>query len=177
MDRVKLYIYLLEQDDPRKCTSLKLVRFKLANPIYSVRQIPKGSVVLNPYINEVFSPMDRELLKLGLVAIDCSWKNCKEVFNGWKRGISKRLPILWAGNPIHYGHLSILSSAEALASALFIAGFKEQANEILSKFKWGSTFLSLNKYILEDYAKCKDMNEILKVESEYLAIVMRSEKC
>ncbi|MCS7117138.1 MAG: DUF367 family protein [Nitrososphaerota archaeon] len=167
-DRVKLYLYLLEQDDPKKCTSLKLVRFKLAIPIYSLRQIPKNSVVLNPYAHTVFSPSDRELLRSGLVAVDCSWKRCKEVFDGWKRGMNRRLPLLWAGNPIHYGHLSILSSAEALAAALFISGFKEQAKEVLSIFKWGSTFLSLNRYVLEDYVKCKDANEVLKVEGEYM---------
>jgi ribosome biogenesis protein Tsr3 len=37
-----------------------------------------------------------------------------------------------------------LSSAEALAAALYITHFGEMANLILSKFSWGNNFKSLN---------------------------------
>jgi len=55
-----------------------------------------------------------------------------------------------------------------LAAALYIAGFSEQAKELLSKFKWGSQFITLNKELLEGYAQAKNSSEIVKVQNEYI---------
>lgn len=158
---------MMGEDDPKKCTSAKLTRFKLATPIYSVKRIPRHAILLNPYSHETLSPKDQELLKYGLVAVDCSWKNCEAVFRRRWRGVNRRLPLLWAANPIHYGHPSILSSAEALAAALYITGYKEEAKRVLSIFKWGETFLTLNHNILEDYSRCGGVEDVLRVEREY----------
>lgn len=57
-----------------------------------------------------------------------------------------------AGNPTNYGIIGRLSTAEAIAAALIITGFRDQGEKILSLFKWGSTFLSLNEDPLESYA-------------------------
>ena len=72
----------------------------------------------------------------GLVVIDCSWKKGTSIFSKSFRGRNKRLPILQAGNPINYGKLFTLSSAEALAACLFIIGFRDDAELILSKFRY-----------------------------------------
>ena len=57
---------------------------------------------------------------------------------------------------------------EALVAALFIAGFREKASQLLSIFKWGHTFIELNQERLENYAKAKDSTEIIKVQAHFI---------
>lgn len=49
-----------------------------------------------------------------------------------------------------------------------IAGFEELALLLLKKFKWGTTFLELNKVLLGRYAACQSEEELLGVEKEFL---------
>lgn len=164
---VELYSLLLKQDDPKKCTSAKLSRLRVLKPIYSLRQIPKSAILLNPMSASVFSAADGPKLNFGLVVIDCSWKRISDTFNRSFPGQHRRLPLLLAANPTNYGHLSTLSSAEALAASLYVAGFEEQARLVVSKFKWGPTFLTLNHDPLEDYRKAKNQEEITQLEKAY----------
>jgi pre-rRNA-processing protein TSR3 len=69
-----------------------------------------------------------------------------------------------AGNPTNYAKATKLSTVEALAGALQIAGFKEEAEKILSIFTWGHTFMELNTDLLEVYASAKDSAEIVKMQ-------------
>jgi pre-rRNA-processing protein TSR3 len=73
-----------------------------------------------------------------------------------------------AANPVNYGIPTKLSTVEALAAALYIAGFSEQAKELLSKFKWGPQFIALNAELLEDYAQAKNSADVVKVQNEYI---------
>jgi pre-rRNA-processing protein TSR3 len=165
---VKLFVYQMRQDDPRKCTSAKLCRFLLAKPVFHVSHIPRGAIVLNPAASEVLCPTDRELIRRrGLIAVDCSWEKADEVFARRFPGINRRLPLLLAANPVNYGRLFKLSSAEALAAALHIAGFKKEAGRLMSIFKWGSTFYTLNKRLLEEYSLAKNGGEIRNLERAY----------
>jgi pre-rRNA-processing protein TSR3 len=44
---------------------------------------------------------------------------------------------------------------------------EEQASRILSLFKWGPTFLTLNKEPLQDYANAKSEKEIEEAQESY----------
>jgi pre-rRNA-processing protein TSR3 len=137
--------------------------------VHRFRELPRGAVVLDPFTPKAFSPADRERMeKRGLAALDCSWVHATEVFDHSSHGTFRCLPYLVAANPVNYGVPTKLSTVEALAAALYIAGFREQAEEILSKFKWGLQFITLNKELLESYARAKDSAEVVKVQREYV---------
>ncbi len=74
------------------------------------------------------------------------------------------MPVLIAGNPTNYAKATKLSTVEALAGALYIAGFKEDAKKLLSIFVWGHTFLDLNLNLLESYSLAKDSTEIVQMQ-------------
>jgi len=167
---LKIVVYHAEQDDPKKCTTLKLKRFGMARVVHSVRALPAGAVVLNPFSMKAFSPADRKrIVSRGLTAIDCSWIRADEVFELNTRGASRALPYLIAANPVNYGTPTKLSTVEALASALYISGFREEAENLLSKFKWGLEFIRLNKRFLEAYAEAKDSAEVVALQKKFMA--------
>ncbi|MEM2897161.1 MAG: DUF367 family protein [Candidatus Bathyarchaeia archaeon] len=165
---IKLFSYQMMQDDPKKCTSLKLSRFGFVKKISHNSSIPKKAITLNPFSNRLLAPNEREYIKkFGLVVIDCSWNKVKEAFKRKFKGLNRRLPLLIAANPINYGQISKLSSVEALSAALYITGFKECAETIVSVFKWGPTFLALNKELLEEYSHADEEKDIEKIEKIY----------
>jgi len=137
--------------------------------VHRTQEIPRGAVILDPFTPKAFSPEDRKTIeKRGLSALDCSWVHAKEVFDIQSHWIPRCLPYLVAANPVNYGKPTKLSTVEALAAALYIAGFREQAAELLSKFKWGPQFSRLNEVLLERYAKAKDSADVVKVQQEYM---------
>lgn len=165
---VKVFIFYMKQDDPKKCTSAKLFRFRLARPIFRLSNIPTRAIVLNPIAEQILTRKDRMIIEeKGLVAIDCSWEKADQVFERRLPGVNRRLPLLLAGNPTNYATLSKLSSLEALAAALYITGFKAQALRFLSIFKWGSTFSSLNEQPLDEYSKAEDHGKIVELERSF----------
>jgi len=120
--------------------------------------------VLNPFSAIAFSAADRErVFGAGLVALDCSWEHAEKVLSHHVRGTSRCLPVLIAGNPTNFAKATKLSTAEALAGALYIAGFKEEARKLLSSFTWGHTFFELNAMLLDDYAAAKNSTEVVAV--------------
>jgi pre-rRNA-processing protein TSR3 len=158
----------MKQDDPNKCTSAKLIRFNKAKPIHHQSQIRNKMIVLNPYSREVLTKKDRNSIHdYGIVAIDCSWNKAEGILRKRFKGINRKLPLLLAANPVNYGRIGQLSSIEALASALYISDFEEQANEILSLFKWGESFMTLNKSPLTEYQSATSNEEVLKIEKEF----------
>ena len=83
--------------------------------------------------------------------------------------VPRALPYLVAANPTYYGRPTTLSTAEALAAALFILGDEAHAKEILNIFKWGPTFLDLNREPLEAYAHAKDSTEVVALQRQFMS--------
>ena len=167
--RANIVIYNARQCDPKKCSALKLGRFGLARLVTQVRFLPKRAVVLNPFSEVAFSPADRERIEqFGLVGLDCSWAHAEKVLLKQVRGTSRCLPFLIAGNPVNFGKATQLSTIEALAAALYIAGFEQQAVEMLSLYKWGHTFLELNHERLESYGKARNSSEIVGLQGHFI---------
>lgn len=149
-----LYALHLHEDDPRKCTVLVLKKHGLIKVFSRISQVPRNSIVLNPEAPTILSHGDRHIaVRHGVTVIDTSWKSPdNSVFHLLKARFQKRLPTLLAANPVNYGVPNILSSVEALAAALFILGFPDRAEKILSLFKWGGSFLELNRDLLSTLA-------------------------
>ncbi|MGA3288936.1 MAG: DUF367 family protein [Candidatus Bathyarchaeia archaeon] len=170
----RITVYHAAQCDPKKCTGLRLKRRGLARIVTRTRFLPKRAIVLNPFSEIAFSPMDRHRVEnFGLAALDCSWEHAQKVLSGHVKGTSRCLPILIAGNPVNFGKLTKLTTAEAIAAALYIAGFKEKAAELLSIFTWGHTFFELNSILLDSYAQAENSTEIVEMQTKLL----KSKKC
>jgi pre-rRNA-processing protein TSR3 len=163
---LRITIYHAAQCDPKKCTGLRLKRRGLARIVTKTRFLPKRAIVLNPFSEIAFSPSDRQRVEdFGLVALDCSWEHAQKVLSRHVRGTSRCLPILIAGNPVNFGKATKLTTAEAIAAALYIVGFKQEAGELLSIFTWGHTFFELNGRLLDSYAQAKDSGEIVRMQN------------
>jgi len=166
---VTISVYHAKQCDPKKCTTLKLKRHNMARVVHRIRRLPHGAVILNPFSDRAFSPADRgRLERRGLAAIDCSWIHADEVFELSMRGASRCLPYLIAANPVNYGVPTKLSTVEALAAALYIVGFKEKAERLLSIFKWAPYFIELNLELLDGYAQAKNSAEVVELQKGFI---------
>jgi pre-rRNA-processing protein TSR3 len=171
---IRISIYHAAQDDPKKNTALRLSRRGLARLVTKTRFLPKRAIVLNPFSQIAFSPTDKERIEqFGLAALDCSWEHAQKVLACHVRGTSRCLPILIASNPVNFGKLTKLTTAEALAAALYIAGFEAESEKLLSIFSWGHTFFELNNMLLDNYVTAKDSAEIVEMQKKLLI----SKKC
>ncbi len=165
---IRLYIFQAGEDDPRKSTGRKMARFGFAKEFRNIGRLPSGSILLNPFVEDVLWKGDRQTAVLrGISAVDSSWNKEERSYFQTRRHISRRLPILLAANPINYGKPYRLSTAEAFAAALFIIGFREQARKIMSKFKWGENFFILNKEPLQAYAMADSPEKVREEEEDF----------
>ena len=158
-----LKVLMLKQDDPRKCSAAKLVKFGLAKP---VTRTASRTLILNPFSKKTLLKSDKKFVN-SITGIDCSWNLVTSAFKKPFTGISRKLPPLLAGNPMNYSKLNKLSTVEALAGAVYILGEPGLTYTLLKKFKWGDTFFTLNKNLLQDYSKAKSESEILEISHEY----------
>ncbi len=165
--QVRITVYHANQCDPKRCTGLKLKHHGKARIVSKTRFLPKRAIVLNPFSDVAFSSADRKRVEdFGLVALDCSWEHAEKVMLKHVKGTSRCLPILIAGNPVNFGKATKLTTVEALAAALYIAGFKNEASGLLSIFVWGHTFLELNRSSLECYAAAHDSTEVVRIQND-----------
>ncbi|HJR84010.1 MAG TPA: DUF367 family protein [Nitrososphaeraceae archaeon] len=163
---IRAFALMLNQDDPKKCSALKLIRFGAVLPTNSIRH---SMLVLNPYASEVVCKTDKSIVD-SICVIDCSWNKADQVLINHKflrKGIPRKIPTLLAGNPINYARLGRLSSVESLSACYYVLGEKNFAWRLLDKFKWGHTFLELNHDALEDYSFAESREQIMRIEKEY----------
>ena len=121
--------------------NLEILKF-----INKIRGRLNNAILLHPFSSIVIRTEDADLIKEnGLIVLDCSWKNIFNLENVSTKN-SRKLPSLIAANPANYGKWEKLSSAEALAAALYITKFTNLADLILSKFSWGNEFKKLNGF-------------------------------
>lgn len=160
---MKLQVLMFYQDDPKKCTAAKMVKFGLAQ---NITKIGTKGLVLDPFSEKTLLPKDKFLIN-SVVGIDCSWNLADQAFSKKFNGIKRKLPPLLAGNPVNYSKLNKLTTVEALSATLIILGFKEQGLELLNKFKWGHTFYELNQNLFEEYSKLENEQQIELILKDY----------
>lgn len=159
----RLLFAYLNQDDPKKSTMKKLERFGMA------RKVPLAKATralsLTPYADAYLLPADREIaIKTGLLLIDGSWNRITSI-EALRLRYPRKLPVLVPVNPVNFGKPGKLSSVEAMAAALFIMGFGEDAGAVLSKFNWGQNFIPMNIQPLEEYVKCRTQEDVPAAEN------------
>jgi ribosome biogenesis protein Tsr3 len=67
---------MMRQDDPFKCTAAKLVKFRLVEPVRTIRS---NWIVLNPYATDYLLKSDAMIADC-ICAIDCSWEKADGEF-------------------------------------------------------------------------------------------------
>ena len=160
---LKLHVLRFHQDDPKKCTAAKMVKFGLAQ---NIKKIGNSGLVLDPFSEQTLMPKDKSSIQ-SIVGIDCSWNLADKTFSTKFTGIKRKLPPLLAGNPTNYSKLNKLTTVEAISGALYIIGEKDKALELLDKFKWGHTFFELNQNLLEEYSKVDSEAQINSILQDY----------
>ena len=160
---MKLQVLMFYQDDPKKCTAAKIVRFGLAE---KTKRINSRSLVLDPFSPNLLLPKDRSKTRT-IVGLDCSWNLASDTLSQNFSGTRRRLPPLLAGNPVNYSKLNKLTTVEALSATLFILGYRQQGLELLDKFRWGHTFYDLNRNLLAEYSKLEDASELEPILQDY----------
>ncbi len=162
---MKLLVYMLNDDDPSKCSARKLIRFSM---LERVNRVPYDTILLDPYSDTPLHKGDSSYNSITIV--DCSWINASSIFARVRVRTRRRLPLLLAANPVNYAKLAKLSSVEALSAACYILGYEELASRLLDKFKWGHTFMELNRDLLEEYRDADSIYDIARIEEEYFKI-------
>ena len=150
MNPIPVHAVWLAQDDPKKNTAV--LAAKRGNMILhkSIRSIPRKGIILEPLCGKVFGPEDHALLleKNGaIVGLDCSWAQIEssvEQVMKKTRLLPRMLPLLLAANPVNWGKPGRLTTAEALATVLYLLGRKEQAAEC-SSVSLGPTFFRIEQ--------------------------------
>ena len=165
------YVVVLGDDHPKACTGRRLLRRGLAAKPPS-RTVGYGAIVLDPFAADPLSERDRSVAeRTGVTAIDCSWNRLSERGRsavpgrpGGAPGRSRRLPLLVATNPQHFGRVGELNTAEALGAALYLLGRREEAEELLAGFAGGEAFLEVNRHRLDRYRRARTSEEVREAE-------------
>jgi pre-rRNA-processing protein TSR3 len=171
---IRLYLFLAREDHPKACTGRRLIRQRLALPLGGGERAPIAPLLLDPYVAEPLCGADRPRAKeSGILGVDCSWNrlNARNAYpdlipGGGRRAHRRRLPILLAANPQHFGRVAQLNTAEAFAAALAVLGEPERARELLQLSPGGGSFLSLNELALQRYVACTTAEDIRAAERD-----------
>jgi ribosome biogenesis protein Tsr3 len=118
---VRLFIALAGEDHPKACTGRRLLARGLARPARTGSRTPGRPITLDPHAALPLSAMDRSRVDAsGLLAVDCSWNQLAargrlptDPTDSGHPPPRRRLPILVAANPQHYGRMTELNTVEA----------------------------------------------------------------
>eukprot|EP01057_Protomagalhaensia_wolfi_P001527 Protomagalhaensia_wolfi_Nauph_80__1526@NODE_192_length_3230_cov_101_865559_g145_i0_p2_GENE_NODE_192_length_3230_cov_101_865559_g145_i0NODE_192_length_3230_cov_101_865559_g145_i0_p2_ORF_typecomplete_len206_score15_44Ribo_biogen_C/PF04034_13/2_3e39RLI/PF04068_15/2_9e11RLI/PF04068_15/5e03_NODE_192_length_3230_cov_101_865559_g145_i013751992 len=151
---VRLAMWDFNQCDPARCSGRKLRKLGKLTELRKDQRF--SGIILCAEATTTVSPCDRSYVEQrGICVIDCSWNRTNEI--KLKKltagGIMRKLPFLRAANPCHYGRAFELNCAEAIAATLFITGYVEESIDIMSSFKWGHAFFSVNEESLDLYSE------------------------
>ena len=175
MPSLRLYALLEREDDPKKCTAAKLVRLKEIIEVKDLGHMSRRVIVLDPEAEKALSREDTgSAERFGVLVLDCSWNKLTK-FPTLRAGMQHRaLPFMIAANPTNFGKAQKLSSAEALAAAAYILGDKARAEQLMSRFKWGPTFIDINRELLDEYAAATTSGEVVAAQNRRLDATKRS---
>ena len=160
---MKINLLMFYQDDPKKCTAAKLIKFGLAKKITKSQS---KTALLHPFAQKTLFNHEKSSFN-SITGIDCSWALAEDVFQKNFVGAARKLQPLLAGNPVNYSKINKLTTVEAIAGAAFILGEEELSQKLLEKFNWGHTFLELNENLLHDYQKVKSEDQVNEIIREY----------
>jgi len=174
VSQVDVHAIWLAQDDPKKNTAVRSSKRGDLVLHKDLKRVPRRGVLLDPLCGKVFGPEDHTLFETGaLVALDCSWAQIDASVSSIDRRtrLSHRmLPLLLAANPVNWGKPGRLSTVEAIAATLVLAGHDEQAKQILGCVRWGGRFLELNAEPLEAYAAARSSSELVNLQFEFFDV-------
>ncbi|THU49592.1 hypothetical protein C4D60_Mb06t11160 [Musa balbisiana] len=155
---IQLAMWDFGQCDIKRCTGRKLARFGFLRELRVTNGF--GGVVLSPVGKQCVSKEDQPLIKRkGLAVVDCSWARLNDVpFIKLRCGAPR----------LCFYHFALLPSLIVLSS-VSECGEEEMANLLLGKFKWGHSFLSLNRELLTAYSQCQTGSEIISVQNSWLS--------
>jgi len=171
---LRLFVVLAGEDHPKACTGRRLLRWRRVVRLPREDASSPSPVVLDPYAPTPLSAADLGAAERGgLLAVDCSWNRLasRGTFPGAgsrnrSRGTHRRLPILIAANPQHYGRVAELNTVEALSAALSVLGRVEAAEQLMEGFRGGAEFLEVNRTRLDRYRAAADPVDVAALEKE-----------
>jgi pre-rRNA-processing protein TSR3 len=175
MTDIPVHVIWLEQDDPKKNTAVRLAKKGLVTIHKKVERLPRRGIILDPLCGKVFGPEDHDLLIKGgaIVGLDCSWAQIESSVEKVTRNTKlqrRMLPLVLAANPVNWGKPSKLTTAEAIATILYLKGNEKQARNLLSKFNWGEQFFVLNEEPLKAYSSVESSSELVDLQFEFFDI-------
>jgi pre-rRNA-processing protein TSR3 len=171
---VRLFIALAGEDHPKACTGRRLLARGLARPARTGSRNPGRPITLDPHAALPLSAEDRSRVdSAGILAVDCSWNQLAargrlptDPTETGHPPPRRRLPILVAANPQHYGRVTELNTVEALSAAVYLLGCPGQAARLLEGFRGGPQFLEINRARLDAYAAAVDAEAVKAVERD-----------
>ncbi len=170
---IPLFVRFLEEDDPRRCTGHRLLQRGLVRRAAARREGRPAPIALDPFAPVPLCGRDRERAEsAGFLVVDGSWNRLSarsrlsdDGESPGRRG-SRRLPLLVATNPQHFGRWTQLTTAEALAAAVYLVGRPLEAERLLEGLRGGPAFLEINRARLDRFARAASRDEVTVAERE-----------
>ena len=171
---LRLFVVLAREDHPKACTGRRLLHWGRVSEVAREDTRVRGPIVLDPYAPTPLSSEDREFARTGgLLVVDCSWNRLSdrgafpgEEPRGRPHARHRRLPVLIATNPQHYGRVAQLTTVEAFCAALYVLGHEREATEVIRGFAGGDEFLEVNRDRLDRYRDSEGPDGILTAERD-----------